>query len=136
MVNKHLEAEGKGDISYDYINDMFIFKIKDRDYKKSIEFKNFIIDIDKEDFVTGIRILDASQVIEVEKHVLRNIVQTRFHAQITADHKTITISIHMIGKIRNSLIPLLSGKQNLLQQFSAPINPTDHLSVFEQPITA
>ena len=62
MKERHLNAIGKGQLLYDSKHDILTFKIKDRDYKMSVEFQNFTIDIDTENFVTGIRIFDASKV--------------------------------------------------------------------------
>ena len=42
---KHLNAIGKGECVYDYKYDTLTFRIKDRDYKNSVEFQNFVIDI-------------------------------------------------------------------------------------------
>ena len=55
---RHLNAPGKGEFLYDYKHDILTFKIRDRDYKMSVELQNFAIDIDTENFVTGIRIFD------------------------------------------------------------------------------
>ena len=46
MNGRHLAAEGKGEYTYDYLNDILLFKIKDRDYLKSLDFDNLIVDID------------------------------------------------------------------------------------------
>ena len=71
---RHLDARGKGELSYDYVHDVLIFKIKDRDYKMSVEFQNFAIDIDSEDFVTGIRIFDVSKVPGLKRIVFKNLI--------------------------------------------------------------
>src|SRR3989338_1676025 len=42
MMEKHLDGTGKGEFLYDYNNDILMFKIKDRDYKNSVEFQNFV----------------------------------------------------------------------------------------------
>ncbi|MBW2969424.1 DUF2283 domain-containing protein, partial [Candidatus Woesearchaeota archaeon] len=67
---------------YDYKYDILTFKMKNRNYKKSIEFQNFVIDIDNKNFVTGIRIFDASKVFNTDKYVLKNIIKGDFKANI------------------------------------------------------
>ena len=47
--------EGKGEFDYDYKHDILFFKIKEREYGKSIETNNLIIDIDKEEYLVGIQ---------------------------------------------------------------------------------
>ena len=65
MANKHLDGKGKGEYSYDYKNDVMFFKIKNRDYLKSIDFDNFVADIDKEGYITGVRIFDATRIFKL-----------------------------------------------------------------------
>jgi len=79
---KHLNAIGKGECVYDYKYDTLTFRIKDRDYKNSVEFQNFVIDIDTENFVTGIRILDVSKVTGMNKILFKNIINSEFRASI------------------------------------------------------
>ena len=56
MTKRHLDAKGKGEYDYDYRNDILLFKIKDRNYLKSLEFENLVIDFDDKGFITGLRI--------------------------------------------------------------------------------
>ncbi len=115
-----LNAKGKGEFLYDYNYDTLIFKIKDRDYKNSVEFQNFVIDIDTKNFVTGIRILDASRVTGMNKFIFRNLVHGEFKASIRDN--VITVLFKFVGKIRNRLIPIFYQKQNFTQQIIAPGN--------------
>jgi len=114
---KRLET-GEGEFFYDYKNDILIFKIKNRDYKMSIEFENFIIDIDTEDFVTGIRIFDVSKVSGLNKVVFKNLVHGEFKASIKDN--IITVRLRFVGKLRNKIVPLFSKEQDFTQQISAP----------------
>jgi len=111
--------KGKGEFVYDYKYDILTFKMKDRNYKKSIEFQNFVIDIDDKKFVTGIRIFDASKVFKVDKYILKNIIKGEFKANV--ENKILTITINFIGKQRNKLINILNQKQNYVQQIVAPV---------------
>ena len=79
---KHLNAICKGECVYDYKYDTLTFRIKDRDYKNSVEFQNFVIDIDTENFVTGIRILDVSKVTGMNKIIFKNMINSEFRASI------------------------------------------------------
>ena len=108
----------KGEFTYDYKKDLLFFKIKDRDYELSIEFDNFVIDIDTENFIMGIRIFDVSKVSGLDKMVFRNLVHGEFRASVKDN--VITIRLNFVGKIRNKLIPIFSKEQNFTQQFSTP----------------
>ena len=52
MEIKHLDAKGNGEVDYDYAHDIILFKVKDREYSKSVEFEDLVLDIDKEGFIT------------------------------------------------------------------------------------
>ncbi len=112
MKAKHLEAKGKGEYAYDYRNDIMIFKIKDRDYLKSIDFENLIADIDKEGFITGLRIFDASKVFNLSRIALKNVMSFKFNAKI--EDKTVTIQLEFTPILRNK--PLIKQGQNLIRE--------------------
>jgi hypothetical protein len=120
-TNRHLDGKGKGEFFYDFKYDTLMFKIKDRDYKISLEFQNFVIDIDTENFVTGIRIFDASKVSGVSKVILRNLIQGNFNASIKDN--IITVRFTFVGKRRNKVAPL----SQFTQQFSASASPQYNL---------
>ena len=82
MTKKTLNAKGKGEYKYDYDNDILLFKIKNRDYLKSIEFENITLDMDTEGYITGIRIFDASKILNVTKIALRKISQFEFSTKV------------------------------------------------------
>jgi hypothetical protein len=118
---KKLDATGKGEFHYDYHNDILTFKIRDRDYKTSVEMQNFVIDIDKEDFVTGVRIFDVSSVTGLKKIVFRDLVLGDFSATISDN--VITARLHFVGRIRNRILPIFSSEKNFTQQITAAANP-------------
>ena len=118
MQEKHLDGTGKLEVLYDYKYDILTFRIKDRDYSLSIEFQNFVADIDNEGFVTGVRIFDASKVFGMDKYILKDMVYSEFKARI--ENNAITLTIKFVGKIRNKIIPLLVEKQNFMQQITTP----------------
>lgn len=112
MKTKHLNAKGKGEYMYDYRNDILLFKIKDRDYAKSIEFDNLTIDIDTEDFITGLRIFDASKVLKIPKIALQHIKKFEFHTQV--ENKVIQIQLRFGYVLRNR--PIVTHGQDFIRE--------------------
>lgn len=103
MKNKkerHLEAEGQMD--YDYVNDILFFKIKEREYDFSLEFQNMVIDVDKEQFIVGIQIFDASEFLSISKQHLRNIPKWQFKSRI--DNGVIEVRLFYEINIRNKVV--------------------------------
>ena len=109
---RYLNAKGKGEFSYDYRNDILLFKMKNRDYLKSIDFDNFTIDIDSKGFITGIRIFDASKVFGLTKLALLNIKNFEFNAH--AEDKIITIQLKFTSVLRNK--PVIKGSENFVRE--------------------
>jgi len=99
-IGKNLEAVGEMD--YDYVNDILFFKIKDREYDYSIEFKNMVIDVDEEELITGIQIFDASQFLGISKMDLREIPKWKFKASI--ENNTIELRLSYKLEKRNKTI--------------------------------
>ncbi len=102
MELKHLTAKGNGESDYDYINDILFFKIKDREYHKSIEFEDIILDIDKEGFITGIQIFDASSIFKLSKEAVKEIKKWFF--EIKVENNIINIQLMFKTMIRNKII--------------------------------
>jgi hypothetical protein len=116
MIDKKLDGTGKGDFVYDINNDILMFKIKERDYEKSIEFKKFIADIDSKGFVSGIRIIDASKIFGINKYTLSNIISWEFKTVV--ENGTITIRLSFVGKVRNKEVAI----ENFTQQLTTLLN--------------
>jgi len=108
MKTRHLDAKGKGEYMYNFKNDILLFKIKNREYAKSIEFENIIVDIDKEGFITGLRIFDASQVFRLSKISLKNI--KRFEFDASAEDRVIRIHLRFMASLRNKPYPIEIGE--------------------------
>lgn len=100
MKERHLEAEGEMD--YDYINDILFFKLQNREYDFSLEFQNMVIDVDKEKFITGIQIFNASEFLGIQKINLRKIPKWQFKSRI--DKGVIEIRLFYQIEIRNKII--------------------------------
>ncbi len=116
MKERHLDGTGKGEFLYDFNNDILMFKVKDRDYKISAEFQNFVADIDTEGFVTGIRIFDASKVFEIDKYTLKHIIKWGF--KTTVEGGMITIRLTFVGQVRNKEVSI----ENFTQQLTTALN--------------
>jgi len=97
---KYLES--KGEVDYDHTNDILFFKIKDREYDRSLEFENLVIDVDSEDFITGIQIFDASEFLQVDKESLRNIPNWTFKAVISNDK--IEVRLNYQTRIKDRIV--------------------------------
>lgn len=114
MECKHLDARGKGEYTYDYRNDILLFKIKDRYYSMSIEFENLIVDIDKEGYITGLRIFDAAQVFRLSKLALNNVKRFEFNTKV--EDKVITIQLRFMSVLRN--MPVIKHGQDIVREVS------------------
>ncbi len=99
-IGRHLEGEGEMD--YDYVNDILFFKVNNREYNFSLEFHNMVIDIDNEEFITGIQLFNASSFLGISKQHLREIPKWQFKAKI--DQGIIEIRLFYQIKIRNQII--------------------------------
>jgi len=99
MKPRHLEA--KGEMDYDYVNDVLFFKIKDREYSFSVEFQNMVIDVDEEKFIVGIQIFEASKFLRMSKMNLREIPKWKFQSKL--ENNTIEIRLDYQLKVRNKI---------------------------------
>ena len=99
MKPRYLKA--KGEMDYDYVNDILFFKIKNREYDFSIEFQNMVIDIDEEKFIVGIQIFEASKFLRMSKVNLREIPKWRFNSKL--ENNTIEIRLDYQLKVRNRI---------------------------------
>ncbi|MBU4348289.1 MAG: DUF2283 domain-containing protein [Nanoarchaeota archaeon] len=105
-----MKKRAKGQVDYDYKNDILFFKTSNREYIKSIELDNIILDIDKEDFIVGIQMFEASKFLKIDKTKLRQIPNWNFTAkseQVKEKGKKITkieIRLDFKMKYRNKII--------------------------------
>ena len=112
MTGKRLE--GKGEVDYDYKHDILFFKTKEREYSKSIELlDNLVVDVDKEGFLTGIQIFDASEFLDIDKKSLLQIPNWQF--TINVHENIIEIRLVFQIKVRNKIVeknPIISQQIN------------------------
>lgn len=121
MEQKHLDAKGNGEVNYDYKNDTLFFKIKDREYKKSLDFEDVVIDIDKDDYIVGIQIFDASKLFRVDKETLRNVRAWEFNAKVENNIITFNLLFEMLK--RNKII--VEKGQNIIRESSYPLKDAE-----------
>ena len=100
MKERILEA--KGEMDYDYVNDILFFKVKDREYDFSLEFQNMVIDVDKEMFIVGIQIFNASNFLDIPKLNLREIPRWQFKARINQGLIELRLFYQIV--VRNKII--------------------------------
>jgi uncharacterized protein YuzE len=90
MELKHLNAKSNGERDYDYANDILFFKVKGKEDDRSIELEDVVLDIDTEGYITGIQILGASKMFNVEKDMLQNVQKWEF--KVRTEGKMISIN--------------------------------------------
>jgi len=112
MMDRHLDAKGEGEYSYDYKNDIMIFKIRNREYAQSLDFGNLIADIDTKGFITGLRIMDASTIFKLKKIALRSLKSFEFNSQV--EDKVINIQLRFMAVLRNK--PIVTHGQDFVRE--------------------
>lgn len=101
------ELKGKGEFDYDYLHDILFFKVKGREYEKSIESDNLVIDIDNENFIVGVQIFDASKYFGIPKNYLRVAMSWKLQGrieQISKSESKIEIRLMFQIKMRNKIL--------------------------------
>lgn len=94
--------KGKGEHDYDYKNDTLFFKFEEREYAKSIELDNMVLDVDAEGFITGLQIFEASKFLGATKDQLMKIPRW----DLTAGVNDGRIEVRLVFQIqlRNKII--------------------------------
>ena len=98
MKEEIRNLEGQGESDYDFVNDILFFKVKDRSYERSLEFDNIVIDLDTEDFITGIQIFDASEFLSMGKNELKAISRWKFRASMTPGRIEVRVFFQIIKR--------------------------------------
>ena len=97
------KLKGKGEFDFDFKHDVLFFKTSEREYVKSIELNNIVLDIDKEGFIVGIQIFEASKFLNIDKENLLKIPKWQFTANVYEDNK-IEIRLMFQMKVRNKIV--------------------------------
>ena len=107
--------QGKEEVDYDFKHDILFFKTKDRKYAKSIELlDSIVVDVDKEGFLVGIQIFDASEFLNLDKKELLSIPKWLFNASVYDGNK-IDIWLVFQIKVRNKIVeknPIIAQQIN------------------------
>ena len=106
----------KGDVDYDYRYDILFFKARERDYRKSIELENLVIDIDNEGLIVGIQIREASKFLKLKKKSLLSISHWNFEAII--HNRMLELRLLFKVEIRNKIV---EKNPIIMQQISEPL---------------
>ncbi len=115
MMRKHLDA--KGEVDYDYKEDTLFFKIQNREYVKSIDFEDMVLDVDKEGFITGIQVFDVSKLFKLSKEALRNVKYTQFNTKV--EKNVITVQFMFTCVQRNKTI--VERGENMIRESPSPL---------------
>lgn len=94
--------KGRGESAYDYKYDILFFKLPDRDYLKSIELDNVLLDIDKDGLIVGIRIFEASEFLNVSKSNLLKIPRWEFVARVEDGRIAVRLTLAVV--VRNKVV--------------------------------
>ena len=94
--------KGKGQFDYDYKHDILFFKTAEREYDRSIELENIALDIDKEDFIVGIQIFEASEFLSIKKEILLKIPHWEFKASVNEGIIEVRLAFKIV--VRNKII--------------------------------
>ncbi len=114
-------AKQNGTHVYDKPHDILIFKIDDRDYLESLEFDEFVIDMDTEGHLTGLRIFDATRILQLPSDTLGKIRRFTFVAE--ADHGVITVRLRFTAAGRGGR-GTVQHSHNFVREAPDPVDNT------------
>ena len=60
-------------IDYDSVNDIFFISSGEK-VKSSLDIGDFVLDVNHNNFICGIEIMNASENLEINKNILKNIL--------------------------------------------------------------
>ena len=110
MTDNERKLEAEGEMDYDYAEDILLFKVKDREYDFSMEFQNMVVDVDKEQFIVGIQIFDASKFLKMGKEHLRKITNWQFKAKLEDNEFRIDLYYQVVVRnktVNNNIYPII-----------------------------
>jgi uncharacterized protein YuzE len=114
MARKYLKEKGESD--YDYRQDILFFKTAERDYARSIELNNLVLDVDKEGFIVGIQIFEASGFLDLSKDALLSVKHWHFEATVNEGKIEIRLVFNVV--VRNKTI---EKNPIIMQSISEPL---------------
>ena len=92
----------KGEADYDFKQDILFFKTKSREYVKSIEVDNIMLDVGVDGCIIGIQIFEASKFLKVSKQALVNIPKWQFQAIVFEGRLEVRLVFQI--RIRNKIV--------------------------------
>ena len=110
MTDNERKLEAEGEMDYDYAEDILLFKVKDREYDFSMEFQNMVVDVDKEQFIVGIQIFDASKFLKMGKEHLRKVTNWQFKAKLQDNEFRIDLYYQVVVRnktVNNNIYPII-----------------------------
>lgn len=122
MKQKYLNAHGNGEVDYDSANDILFFRIRKRMYAQSIDFEDIVVDIDKEGFITGVQVFNATRMLHMPKTALQRIKNWELHTK--SEGKVITIHL-TFETIKNKVI------ENIVRESASPLEDAEAVCVIE-----
>ncbi len=123
MVKKNKELKKEGESDYDYLNDILFFKVKEREYSRSVELENIVVDVDEEDFVVGAQIFEASKFLGITKDALKNVSNWQFQAKV--DQQKLELRLIFQTIYRNKLI---EPRPIIIEELKEPL-PNSEVSI-------
>lgn len=121
MKNKII-LNRKGEADYDYKNDILFFKVKDKEYAKSIELNNIIVDIDFKGLIIGIQIFEASSYLNTSKSDLLKI--SKWQLNVIINNQILEIRLIFNIEFRNKIIE----KNPIITQSIEEVLPNSELN--------
>lgn len=88
----------RGELDYDFKNDMLFFKAKNREYAKSIESGNIVFDMDSEGYISGMQIMEASKFLELDKKELLKIPKWKLSAAISGNRIIVRLDFKVMQR--------------------------------------
>ncbi|MFH1200189.1 MAG: DUF2283 domain-containing protein [Candidatus Micrarchaeota archaeon] len=122
MEPKQLNKGGEYD--YDYLNDILFFKVKDREYSRSIELDEIIVDVDEENFIVGIQMFNASELFNLPKYTLKNVRKWEFQASVDSNRLEVKLAFQTM--MRNKII---EPRPMIIEQLKQPLPNSKVVSV-------
>jgi uncharacterized protein YuzE len=121
---RHLDARGKGRYTYDFANDIACFAIQGHAYEDSVDFEDIVIDFDRDNFIIGIRVFDATTVFGVDKYALKSLKGFAMDARVESG--VIAIRLSLTYTVRNQRVthPAL----NLVRDAHSPIQDSQAMA--------
>ncbi len=94
-------------IDYDFENDIFFINNGEK-ARVSIDIGDFVLDVNRNNFICGIEIMDASENLGIDKNTLKSIKSIKMSINYKTNHVYVLliVTFKKAGKEANISIPL------------------------------